>query len=330
LKNIGLFFLVLALCIGTLSCKKTSEDVAHSPVKKKPIPPEFPRPATPKLVDDSASQSIQAAQALINSLHPQSVAQWEQELFDRRELVWPAPEGFHPQVEGRKLALKLVPLKTIVRTGDSFWYRLELQNVGSEVVKFNDSTAFFRGGPLGSGKFDVNLEIRQQGGKRVVLLSPIGLSTCFGVEWTPPIPGWGEMGDDERKEAFRRFKLKSKVASALQVRLLPGETLFTRPVRFVSSDEECKARPLATKPSSRVRGRFRELRLAETRLDPGTYLIRAVYDGTPRTPPSMQRMRQIEEKLGFSIEEQQQQYEEEIRESIGLIESNSIEVEVVR
>jgi hypothetical protein len=69
-----------------------------------------------------------------------------QEARDRQELVTPAPEGWQPKSTGAQLKLNLFAEKTALRIGDTFRYRLEIQNIGSDDIPFYENPSFIKTG----------------------------------------------------------------------------------------------------------------------------------------------------------------------------------------
>lgn len=112
------------------------------------------------------------------------------------ELVRPAPKGFKP-VEGRKVELKLIPEREYVSRGRSFWYRLEMQNMGRQTLQWDEKDSFFEDGYLR----DANV--------RFLVTQPDGRE----VRMQPPLDDYGAERD----------------GGGIRVRLKSGETLVSRP-----------------------------------------------------------------------------------------------------
>lgn len=112
------------------------------------------------------------------------------------ELVRPAPKGFKP-VEGRKVELKLIPEREYVSRGRSFWYRLEMQNMGRQTLLWDEKDSFFEDGYLRDA--NVRFLVTQPDGRVVRML--------------PPLDDYGADRD----------------GTGIRVRLKSGETLVSRP-----------------------------------------------------------------------------------------------------
>lgn len=113
------------------------------------------------------------------------------------ELIRPAPPGFKAQ-DGAPIALTLIPEREYVNRGRSFWYRLELQNLGRKDLLWQESDSFFEDGYLRDA--NVQFFVTQPDGRTVRMLPP---------------------HDDAGKGRG--------AAEPINVRLKPGETLVSRP-----------------------------------------------------------------------------------------------------
>ena len=65
---------------------------------------------------------------------------------ERKELVRPAPKDFKPAPAARKLKMTLVARDKRIRVGQTFWYRLEIQNVGRRELTIHEFLSFLKSG----------------------------------------------------------------------------------------------------------------------------------------------------------------------------------------
>lgn len=179
----------IAVVVGLLalgawgSCRRNLPKVTDQPPKiwLASAPPTAPAARTPPAAKPRPRKPKPAA---------------KKQAPDRFELVRPAPEGFVPE-PGRALKLTLIPERTFVSRGRSFWYRLELQNAGREPFLWREDRSFFEDGFLQNS--DVQFFVTQPDGHEVRMLPPL---------------------DDPGRSAE---------SNGIEVNLSPGETLVSRP-----------------------------------------------------------------------------------------------------
>lgn len=249
---------------------------------------------------------------------------------ERRELVRPAPRGFKPEPTARKLKLTLVARDKTIRVSDNFWYRLEIQNVGREPVGFLEEPSFLKNGwNYDDGKWDF-YALRPDGEKEQMVPGRLIDEMTRRERPNPPIdvPGGEKMSDLELKEWVWRDGLRRRAERDLEVVLAPGETLVSRPWRWVEPQEQHELlakgeKNLWPKPS----GEFRELRTASYMRPPGRHKIWVTYDDPPRSSDE-DEIKELE-KLGISREKTLEHYREINAKKLGRLESNGVIVEVV-
>jgi len=318
---------LLLICVFASSCKKKSGTDPRSQTREKPIPPDFPKPdvsISPPESFNNGPAGISAFATLGQGL----LAHWKQEREDRHELVWPAPKDFSPSRSDHKLELRLKVRDTMLRRGKNLWYRAELHNSGSDEVRFNDQTAFFRqAGSIvrTSEGSQFRFKILDPEGKEVQILLPLPIRCPHKRDSRPA--GWDEMDPQEKMKALTRMKMDAESKSRLRVRLRPGETLVTRANRFLSSKDRCELRQRGKEPDARIAGDYRELWLGDWAPRPGAYTIRLIYSDPTPAPLTED---EIDERiaLGHSRETVLKNHEELVGSSLGIIRSNPVTVEI--
>lgn len=250
---------------------------------------------------------------------------------ERRELVRPPPAGFKPADKGRKFRLTLVARDKTIRVGESFWYRLELQNLGRQTVHFWETPSFLKSGyNYDMGRWDFH--VAPPDGKRQLMV--IGsLFDEMGVRGSRtdaiPVPGSAAMTDAQIEQYIRRDGAKQRHDRDFIVDLAPGETIVSRPWRWVGSQErQERSRRGETNLVPRPAGEFRELWTSYRFKTPGNYKIRAVYDDSMAPMPSESFIKDME-KQGSSRESVIAKHKERAKERLGRIESNVVTITVV-
>lgn len=238
-----------------------------------PAPPDAPRPAM------TLPKELESAEKTLASMSEQTRLDLEQDAATRKELVTPAPPGFVPKTRGRKLDLALIPQKTMIRLGESFWYRAEITNVGTEPFEMRDS--FINSGSGGDGWSKFRLMISPST-PQPALWGDAGEPCMFEH---PPVPGWERMSESERKAATERWAREEAVPKwRINVRLAPGETIRTRDWRAVSREDACAAWKAGNPSPERPGGLFREFEDRRQFARPGSYTVKLVYDDPGKSP----------------------------------------------
>ncbi|MEK9144178.1 MAG: hypothetical protein AAB339_01055, partial [Elusimicrobiota bacterium] len=134
------------------SCRKG--EAPAPPARQDPAPPKVEMPLALSVPSPDPFAKIPTFENFkpsipkgFEKLSPDALAYWikggYEILFikiqmeeDRKELVRPAPPGFKPEAVDRKVKLTLIPRETSIRTGEEFWYALELQNLGREPMDY--------------------------------------------------------------------------------------------------------------------------------------------------------------------------------------------------
>ncbi len=249
------------------------------------------------------------------------------EAEDRTELVRPAPPEFKP--EGRRMArLRLIPKSPTMRVGENFWYRLEFQNIGEEPITLDESPSFWKIGNALNNKVEFRLIPPEGKEERGVVNFQLG--HCVPNEHEFPKYVVTEK-DRERFLADLTEKRRREISrwKHLMVTLQPGETLFTRPWAWGDDDERTSRRIECEIPDSPVTGEFRELVLRSGfKFDrPGAYRIKAIYMDPHPKPPTEEEF-QRGEKFGVSRRHKIKRYEERLSETLGIVESIEVTVDV--
>lgn len=234
------------------------------PAPQPPSSVQEPPPSTPEHA---------AAEKKLDSLGEQTLLERARDAATRRELVTAAPPGFKPKAQGRALELALIPQKTMLRKGQSFWYRAEIKNVGTESIAIADP--FINSGSGGNGWSKYRLEISPA--TPGLSIGGDGGEPCMFDH--PPVPGWERMTEDQRKSAAKRWALEETVGMyRINVTLAPGETIRTRDGRLLSSDEMCAGWKAGNPAPDRPGGLFREHDSPRDFERPGSYRVKLVLD----------------------------------------------------
>lgn len=250
---------------------------------------------------------------------------------DRAELVRPAPKGFKPEGR-RKAGLALIPKSAMIRSGEPFWYRLEIQNVGREPIEFNERPSFWKIGNATQLDYAFFVTPPDGGERKVVPRHNVHL---HGIRRDYPFPR--HLVTVEEKQRFldelnekRRWEVSHW--EHLRVTLDPGETLVSRPWQYGNPDERRELLMYGDIPDKPIAGEFRELALREFQFDkPGTYKIKAVYDDSPpKLDKQEEEYIQAMMKHGYSRAELMEDFEDSAAEHLGRVESNSVAIEVYK
>lgn len=256
------------------------------------------------------------------------------EAEDRAELVRPAPKNFKSQA-GRKVQLTLISQKDMMRKGENFWYRLEMQNVGHEPITLDERPSFWKiGDAMVHNNYYFHITPPEGREQEVYVLRYSGIHPA-PIERDYP----ASMTKAESARAFERLlEQKDREASRrahLRVTLQPGETLVSRPWRFGSGLDRMNKLEKNENPDPPVSGTFRELAPAMSGKDdfkfdkPGTYRIKIVWNDTLGGPPTEKNIQEAI-KIGLSRESMMKSYERFMKTHLGRIESNVVTLEVMR
>lgn len=241
---------------------------------EKPTPP----PSEPEPSAGVVKEATSADKALA-SMSEQTRLELARDAATRKELVTPAPPGFVPKAQGQKLELRLIPQKAMIRLGESFWYRAEITNVGTEPIELRDS--FINSGSGGDGWSRFRLVISPSI-PQPALWGEAGEPCMFE---RPPVPGWERMSGSEQKAAGERWAREEAFPKwQINVRLAPGETIRTRDWRAVSREDTCAAWKAGNPTPERPGGLFREFEDKQQFARPGSYTLRLVYDDPGKKP----------------------------------------------
>lgn len=311
--------ILLGTClIFAFACKKAPAPPAVRPASVGTVPSAqtaSERPSQqPRLSESEVIARIKSNPTLtetqkesLSALVPGLVAGDRQEIKDRKELVLSPPAGWKPENVRRKIKLTLIPEKTMIRAGERFRYRLETQNVGQEPVMLSeDQRAFVKTGNL-SGPW-YRFYVTLPDGKKEQLdntFHPSFIDVSPLHEYHFP----ATMTSAQKDAAFKQIQLQEHAESAIRLELLPGETVVTR-------------------PDPPPPNRFRDMDADLVFKKPGTYRVKATFEEPPLKPESEKHI-QAMIKEGISREDQLKMHEKMNRDSLGIIESNTVLLEVV-
>lgn len=187
---------------------------------------------------------------------------------DRAELVRPAPPDFKPVTPEGKLELRLIPQKSILRKGEDFWYRLELQNVGGKPIWWADGTwSFFKDGSLEN---DASFVLVEPDGRRQKVPLPFPISAPFG-SGTFTLP---KSMSEKQKEGFLRSLRSEPRSLHVTVELHPGEILVSRAWKHQDRPyQEIVDMRLRGQDPDFIPGLYRQLYTPYRFSRPGTYKL---------------------------------------------------------
>lgn len=325
--------LVGALALGLSACGKKQPPTAPA----RTVPARFLKPPPPILSEAEVTklmpkgfekQHPDLARATRQLVARESFQKWLSEK-DHAEMVRPAPPGWKPESPGYKIKLTLVPKTTILRKGQSFWYRLELQNVGTEVLDFSaDDYSTFKNGSGSGGDFD--FYVTEPDGTVARMSIPLD-SVCSDLGREFHIPGSEHMTPAQEHAAFERLNEEDwrdgERSGNLWVTLQPGETLLSRPWQNMDYCGEQHANWEKVQRDLPSEGSFRELYSIHNFDKIGTHRMKVVYRDMPRGPSSEKYIQDLIKK-GISRERQLKMLEEINRDRLGLVESNEVSFEV--
>lgn len=242
---------------------------------------------------------------------------------DRAELVRPAPLDFKPENADRRIRLRLIAQREMMRAGESFWYRLELQNVGRTPIHWHEKSSFFKQGRLSYSQQGMKFFVRQPDGKEWGLTPPLSVLLLgqYPKDFAFP-PGTSEA---EKARLFKRMVAMGDI-NELSITLFPGETLVTRPWATRAAAEADAIFARGEDPDAAIPGLYRELPTF-LRFDlKGTYQVKVVFDD--RLSPLTEENIRSSEKYGISRQQQLRTHKLIEKDRLGPVESNSVSIEV--
>jgi hypothetical protein len=247
-----------------------------------------------------------------------------QALKDRAELVRPKSPGFKADGREKSLKLTLFPFKTRLRPGESLWYRLEIQNVGTSSVTWTESNSFFKNGiHLGSEFIHIYLTLPE--GKEVRgMANPLNFGHCPETAKTiKPLEASG-LSEEDFKDKLTKATAISDIEGGLELVLAPGETLSTRPWNYKNP---CFPKTLGETEKTALSRGFREWPWDMNHAAPGTYGLRFEFSQpAPSAPPTEEEMADFERKYGLSRADQMYSFAQRTKSSLGTFSSNSVRV----
>lgn len=320
-------------------------------------PPELPKPRKIQIDPSLPTKSQENIRKRLDEVEFQHLIDWEIEREDRKELVWPAPKGYSPKVAARKLEMRLIPRSGTLRAGDSFWYRIEIQNVGDRPAGIR-TAAFLKGdgdadwtpfqfiitGPdgkseevlLGSkarylkrGRSDPELHMTEWEEKNMVKLEDFDCG-ALGDAYAAHIiktPDWSHLSKSQKDQAFREWSYRKERKHDLVVTLLPGETLVSRPWQYHACREDEAKRRFGGDDFPPPSGKFRELKTPYPFGKPGIYRLKVIFRGDAPDPPPSEAQIQIYLKRGATREKVAESHDRMQTFNPGILESGEVTVE---
>lgn len=245
---------------------------------------------------------------------------------DRREMVRPAPPGFKPGKSHPRLKITLIPKSTVIKSGEWFWYKLEVQNVGRKPIRYFEngpSESFLKVGGNSNG-LKLGFRVAKEGSEFRWPTEDLQFGCPGGDELI--LPGWKAMSLAEKEKAVREFVRKDKLRHTLVVDLAPGETVVARAWN-PKEDELCKREPMQRIEPTLPIG-FRPLKTGIALKRPGRYRLKVVLDNPPPPPPSAEKLRSFE-SVGMSPKEIGERLKWEASRAFGHAESNTVVIQVL-
>ncbi|HBL18233.1 MAG: hypothetical protein A2X36_06060 [Elusimicrobia bacterium GWA2_69_24] len=251
---------------------------------------------------------------------------------ERKELVRPAPKGFQPEPFDKKIKVVLFARDKSIRVGETFWYRIEIQNRGRKPVHYWEKPSFLKDGMrYDMGRWDFQATLPDGTTKRLVIGT---LADEWGMadrtKRPIQVPGAEKMTDAEIQDWVRRNEVRRRAEADLDVTLAPGETLLSRPWRWVSNSEhERLIAAGAAELWPRPEGPFSELWTSHRFELPGKYRIWVILDDHPVFGhPDEDTIKRLEAR-GVSREATIRHYREMDSECLGVLPSQSVGIEVL-
>lgn len=211
---------------------------------------------------------------------------------ERREMVRPAGRGFRPTAAGRAVRLLLAARDRQIKVGQTFWYRLELQNVGKEAVRISEDPSFLKNGRFYDERRYAFWIKGPDGQRRRMLLGSFADELAMGSRpgVSRKIPGSDHMTDAEIRDHVRIESWRTRAARRLDVTLRPGETLVSIPWRWVGIPEANQRDKNGLEAWPRPTGEFRELWTEHDFKKPGLYSIVVDFIDRAAPPPDEKRV----------------------------------------
>jgi len=319
----GIFACLAGACLlagGPIACRKAESkaSIENAEEFKKPLPERFPQMRRIP-IDHPKRAAIIATYERMAAEDPNRA----QAIEDRNKLVWPPPPGFKPKAEGEKLELKIALKKTMLRRGEKLWFRLRVQNIGSESNYW--SHAFFKTGGYTGG---------DSRWWRYVLTDPDGetelLYNAPAVDDFNPLEGYVEFPEgwthEQKMAELRRRAAESRRKHDLHVSLYPGETIETSPWWWVPEEERELRKKEGLPEEPEFTGRFREFPFKHLDLTKtGTYRLRVEYGPELDLDP----VEKTAQELDISFEELKRQVREKNARYAAEHIADTVEFEVV-
>lgn len=248
---------------------------------------------------------------------------------DRKQLVRPASPRFKPKPAARKISLTLIARDKKIKVGQTFWYRLEIKNVGKESVEISEDPSFLKNGRYyDRGRYEFRA-VQPNGQRRQMQLGNFADELTMGARPASAhkVPGSESMSAAQLRDHMRVATLRARASRRLKVTLAPGETLSSAPWRWVGITEHFKRAGAGLEVWTPPPGNFRELWTEFDFDKPGRYSITAYYVDKPSPPLDEEFLREME-SLGSSRADLIRHRAKENEERLGLVPSNTILLEV--
>lgn len=306
---------IIAIMAFTASGCRQSEDSRPRPTAANtnlPMPASSPSrgPASAEHLGQDSSKEKDASDTA-EELKALGSAESESALENHRLLVMPPDPGFVPRRDARKVELRLSLATGRIRVGERARFRLEMKNVGDKTIEYSETApSIFKFGGLGYSYRTISFFILKRGGKREKLRGTRVDTSLTDPGFRNAVPGGppASLTASEKTRWVIETNARSQTQSHFKVTLAPGETLFT--LGDMDSPNE----------------RYRTLFVSGLSENPGHYRIQVRLDDRPE--PLTQES--IREDSAFSTPAETRRFHERrLNESLGPVDSNIVELEVV-
>ncbi len=237
-------------------------------------------------------------------------AQEKLQAENQRTMVIPAPPGFKPERTARKIRLALILEKTRIRTGAMPRFRVEMTNVGMEPIDYEEaaSSLFVKGGTFRSTQKMRMFVTEGTSPPRKLLLPSTPRNPVDRDAARIKIPKG--LSPAEMERWFEKTNALGQAHTTLRVRLLPGETL--RSVGDADSPVD----------------NFKTLETDDSFERPCVCRLQLRLDDRPE--PLNERYIKILLRAGYSREKIKSDHDLRMKEALGPVSSNFVDLEVVR
>lgn len=231
--------------------------------------------------------------------------------LNHRMMVDPPSENFKPEPVSRKISLKLVLENPRIPEGGRPRFRLELANVGTSTIEYHEyqPSVFVKDGGLLDSSRTIHFYLTDPSGRRKELASRPPPASFQANRSREPFDVPAGLSEAGKKKWFIETNAASSASTSFKVRLAPGEIL-----RSVGDDDSSRAN-------------FKSLFSTADFTRPGSYKLEVLLDDRPE--PLTQE--EIQDAIGFSTpEETRRLYDRRLKNALGPVRSNVVDIEVVK